>query len=86
MNPARNPITIAQRGSTNPAAGVMATKPATIPEAAPRALAFPTLITSAMSQPMSPAAVAIWVLVNARTAISSAASALPALKPEPSEP
>jgi hypothetical protein len=73
MNPARKPITIAQRGSTKPAAGVMATKPATTPEAAPRALAFPILIYSAISQPMSPAPVATWVLVNARTAISSAA-------------
>ena len=82
MNPARKPITIvAQRGSTKPAAGVMATKPATIPEAAPRALAFPILIYSAISQPMSPAPVATWVLVNARTAISSAASTLPALNP-----
>src|SRR6266478_5152759 len=45
-----NPITSAGIGATNPAAGVIATSPATAPEIAPSALARPFLIHSAALQ------------------------------------
>src|SRR5450432_4067726 len=68
-------------GPTNPAAGVMATNPATAPDIAPRALARPFLSHSARLQLMAAAAVAKWVAMNALVASELAASALPALNP-----
>src|SRR4051794_36241762 len=68
-------------GVTNPAAGVMATRPATTPEAAPRIVGLPVLPHSAKSQPRAAAAAAVLVLANARAASSFEATALPALKP-----
>src|ERR1700688_5160905 len=76
-----NPIARAGIGATNPAAGVMATSPATAPEIAPRALARPFLIHSAMLQLIAAAAVAKSVATNAVGANELASSALPALKP-----
>src|SRR5690606_39966213 len=59
----------------------MATRPATTPEAMPRALGLPWVIHSANIQPSAAAAVAIWVTSMAMPAVSSAAAAEPALKP-----
>src|SRR5882724_585385 len=79
--PATNPITSAGIGPTNPAAGVIATSPATAPEIAPSALAFPFLIHSATLQLNAAAAAPKCVATNALEASDLAASALPALKP-----
>src|SRR5208282_1339819 len=75
------PIARAGIGPTNPAAGVIATSPATAPEIAPRALGRPFLIHSAMLQLMAAAAVAKCVATKALVASAFAARALPALKP-----
>src|SRR5437870_13911649 len=75
------PIRSADIGETNPAAGVIATRPATAPEIAPRALGFPLRIHSAAPQPMTAAADAKWVATKALVARLPAANALPALKP-----
>ncbi len=49
---------MADMGSTKPAAGVIATSPATAPEIAPSALGFPLRIHSAQAQAAAAAAVA----------------------------
>src|SRR5499427_6622281 len=79
--PAMKPITSAGIGPTNPAAGVIATRPATAPEIAPSALAFPFLNHSAALQPKAAAAAPKCVATNALAASPPAASALPALNP-----
>src|ERR1700687_5906230 len=79
--PAMNPIASAGIGPTNPAAGVIATSPATAPDIAPSALALPFLIHSAALQLNAAAAVAMWVATKALVARALAASALPALNP-----
>src|SRR5215469_4853999 len=79
--PAMKPMASAEMGPTNPAAGVMATSPATAPEIAPRALGFPLRIHSATLHPMAAAAAAKCVATNALVARLPAASALPALNP-----
>src|ERR1700693_214549 len=76
-----NPIPSADLGPTNPAAGVIATSPATAPEIAPSALARPFLIHSAALQLIAAAAVAKCVATNALVAKPLAARALPALNP-----
>src|SRR3974390_1736861 len=76
-----NPIASADRGPTNPAAGVMATSPATAPEIAPNALARPFLIHSASLQLSAAAAAPKCVATNALVASEFEASALPALNP-----
>src|SRR5258708_25317309 len=76
-----NPITNAGIGATNPAAGVIATSPATAPEIAPSALARPFLIHSAALQLNAAAAAAKCVATNALVANEFEASALPALNP-----
>ena len=53
------------RPPTKPAAGVMATRPATMPEQAPRVVKCPSLIRSTTSQATSPAAAARNVFMNA---------------------
>src|SRR5580692_7608708 len=68
-------------GPTNPAAGVIATSPATAPDIAPSALARPFLSHSAALQPSAAAAAAKCVATNALVARLLAASALPALNP-----
>src|ERR1700741_5233709 len=68
-------------GATNPAAGVMATNPATAPEIAPKALGRPFLIHSAALQLSAAAAVAKCVARKALVASGLEASALPALNP-----
>src|SRR6201999_240945 len=79
--PASRPSTIAAQGAMNAQAGVIATRPAAAPEAIPRGVGFPTRSRSTSSQPPAAAAVAIWVFMNARAAVPSAASSEPALKP-----
>src|SRR5438270_10827244 len=66
---------------TKPDAGVIATRPATAPDAAPTVVAFPCLIHSGMIQPSTAVAVARCVATNALPASAPDASALPALKP-----
>src|SRR5208337_1324098 len=75
------PIAIAPMGVTKPAAGVIATSPATAPVAAPSTVGFLATIHSMKSHARAAMAVAVLVLMNALTASSFAASALPALKP-----
>src|SRR5580700_12147609 len=79
--PAIKPIARAGIGPTNPAAGVIATSPATAPEMAPSALGRPFLNHSARLQLIAAAAVARCVATKALVASEFAASALPALKP-----
>src|SRR6478736_3312439 len=68
-------------GVTNPQAGVMTTRPATAPEQKPSTLGLPRKIHSAIGQTNDATAVASVVVVNALAATTSAATALPALKP-----
>src|SRR5260370_17268445 len=79
--PATSPITNAGIGATNPAAGMMATNPATAAEIAPSALARPFLIHSATLQLSAAAAAANCDATNALVANGLDASALPALNP-----
>src|SRR5437868_9675030 len=75
------PMISAGMGPTNPAAGVIATSPATAPEIAPSALARPLLNHSAALQLSAAAAAAKCVATNALVASELEASALPALNP-----
>ena len=68
-------------GPTKPAAGVMATRPATAPEAIPKVVGLPLMIHSMVIQLKAAAAVAICVTTKAMAAPSLADSALPALNP-----
>src|SRR6267154_1724281 len=68
-------------GVTTPAAGVMATRPATAPEIAPSALGLPLRSHSAATQPITAVAAAKWVATKALVARLPALSALPALNP-----
>src|SRR5579883_664799 len=75
------PISKAGSGPTNPAAGVMATRPATAPEIAPSALARPFFSHSAALQLSAAAAEPKCVATKALLAKPLEASALPALNP-----
>src|SRR6266481_6036263 len=79
--PAATPMTSAPAGVTNPQAGVMTTNPATAPEQKPRTLGLPFNAHSAIGQTNDAMAVASVVVVKALAATTSAATALPALKP-----
>ena len=69
-------------GLTNPAAGVIATRPATAPEHNPRRLGFFSPENhSANIQAIPALAAAIWVTSIAIPALPFAATAEPALKP-----
>src|SRR3989449_6222305 len=68
-------------GVTYPDAGVIATRPATAPEAAPSTVGLPRLIHSVNIQPSAAAAAPVLVAVNALTARPLASRALPALNP-----
>ena len=76
-----NPIKNAPSKSTVPAAGVIATNPATAPVQAPTVVGFLLQIQSIAIQVTAATAVAICVTMNALAARPSAASPLPALKP-----
>src|SRR5512134_3571387 len=75
------PIMIDATGPTKPEAGVMATRPATAPEAAPSTVGLPRVAHSVNIQPSAAAAAAVLVARNALAARALASSALPALKP-----
>src|SRR5215813_7524830 len=81
MTPATPPMIKAAIGLTNPAPGVMATKPATAREIAPKTVGLPKRIHSTATQPKAAAAEAKCVATNALVAKLFAANALPALKP-----
>src|SRR3990172_9295145 len=68
-------------GPTYPEAGVIATSPATAPDAAPSTVGFPRLIHSVNIHPSAAAAAPVFVATNALTARPLASSALPALNP-----
>src|SRR5260370_23370302 len=76
-----NPTTSAGIGATKPAAGVIATSPATAPEMAPSALGRPFFTHSAALQLNAAAAVAKCVATTALVASALEASSLPALNP-----
>src|SRR5438105_4443977 len=79
--PATKPMQSAAGAPTKPEAGVIATSPATAPDAAPTVVAFPCLIHSGMIQPSTAVAVARWVATNALPASPPEERALPALNP-----
>src|SRR5579875_1815117 len=79
--PAAMPISSAGPGSTKPDAGVIATRPATAPEAAPSTDGLPFAAHSAKAQARAAPAVAICVTAMAIPARPLAANADPALKP-----
>src|SRR5262245_2731699 len=81
MMPAPKPITIAAIGVTKPEAGVIATSPATAPDAAPSIVGLPVLIHSAIIQPSAANEAAVCVAMNALEARPFAPSADPALNP-----
>src|SRR5215472_9569692 len=76
-----SPIASAGIGATKPAAGVIATSPATAPEIAPKALGLPLRHHSAAHHPITAAAAPRCVATNALVARLPALNALPALKP-----
>src|SRR5262249_6118443 len=80
------PTRIDAIGVTNPAAGVMPTRPATAPEAAPRAVGAPRWAHSMNIQVRAAAAVAVFVATKATVLSCPAATALPALKPNQPNP
>src|SRR5687768_11811356 len=81
MKPAAVPITNAPKMPTLPAAGVIATSPATAPEAAPSIEGRPLNSHSANVHDSTAHAVARKVLMKASVAELPASSAEPALKP-----
>src|SRR5687767_9290386 len=81
MTPATAPMRIEAIGVTNPAAGVMATRPATAPEAAPSTVGLPRELHSVNIHPSAAAAAPVLVVRKAWAARPLAPSALPALKP-----
>src|SRR5215470_8335143 len=81
MIPAPRPMMMAGIGATKPEAGVIATRPATAPLAAPRTVGLPTHTHSATTHESVAAAAPRLVATKADTARPFAASALPALKP-----
>src|SRR4030042_2190228 len=74
-------MTIAPLMFTNPAAGVIATRPATAPEARPRTVGFLVCTHSVNIQDIAASAAAVLVLIKAAPARPFAASAEPALNP-----
>src|SRR5437763_14968056 len=67
--------------STKPAAGVIATRPATAPAAAPSTLGAPLCSHDTVIQVSAAIAAAVFVTTNALAARPPAVIALPALKP-----
>ena len=66
---------------SDPPLGVIATSPATMPEAAPSVVAWPSRNRSRVSQPIAPAAAAQVVVTKTTAAAWLAPRAEPALKP-----
>ena len=70
----RTPMKIDPIGLTQPAHGVMATRPVTAPDAAPRAVGiFRSAASRPCSQPSIAVAVAVLVFTHAKPAMLSAA-------------
>src|SRR5208337_1985846 len=72
---------MAAMGVTYPAAGVIATRPATAPETNPSELGLPPWAHETSSHAIAATAVAVLVVTKALTARPFAATALPALNP-----
>src|SRR5215510_441145 len=68
-------------GDTKPDAGVIATRPATAPEAAPTVEGLPVCPQDIRAHVTAAMPVATWVATNALVAFDAAAAAEPALKP-----
>src|SRR3972149_4709819 len=68
-------------GGTYPEAGVIATNPATAPDAAPSTVGLPRMAHSENIHPSAAAAAAVLVTTKALVASLPAVRALPALKP-----
>ena len=79
--PATTPMTSAPRMFTEEQDGVMATRPATMPDAAPRLVGLPSRNFSTSSQPSIAAEVAKVVVRNVEPARPLEPTAEPALKP-----
>src|ERR1700744_2211669 len=79
--PATAPITKAPNALTDEHDGVMATNPATIPEAPPSVVAWPSRIRSVSSQKSMAVPVAIVVVMNVDPATPLELLAEPALNP-----
>src|SRR5690554_6724470 len=79
--PATSPMAMAPMGPTNPAAGVMATKPPTAPDTIPSVVGLTCLIHSANIHARAAVALARWVTSMAKAAVPLAPRALPALNP-----
>src|SRR5919202_4631057 len=75
------PIIIEDIGDTYPDAGVIATKLATAPDAAPIVEGRPVWAHETSAHVTAAIAVAVWVATNALVAFDRAAPAEPALKP-----
>src|SRR5258708_68310 len=75
------PMITEEVGVTKPQAGVITTRPATAPEQKPSTLAFLRKKYSSTAQVNEATAVASVVVVKAFAAITSEATALPALNP-----
>ena len=74
-------MTTAAHGSTKPAAGVITTRPATKPVAAPTSVGLPARTRSMSIQDTSAAPDAATVFASASAATPSGANSEPALKP-----
>src|SRR4030067_3668432 len=81
MAPPISPMMMADTGPTKPDAGVMATSPATAPDAAPRTVGLPRYAHWAIIHERAAAAVEICVTTKALVAREPDATALPPLKP-----
>src|ERR1700730_907425 len=81
MTPATPPIAMDASGPTYPEAGVIATSPATAPDAVPSTVGLPREAHSVNIQPRAAAAAEVLVARNALTARELASRALPALNP-----
>lgn len=79
--PAARPTTMAPSVLTVPHDGVIATRPATTPEAAPKVVGLPSRNRSTVIQPSMPRQPATNVLRKTAAAVPLAASAEPALNP-----
>src|SRR5215831_20198649 len=79
--PATPPMMMADKGVTKPAAGVIATSPATAPLAAPSMVGLPEWFHSANNHVSAAVAAAVLVVTNAFAARPLAFRALPALNP-----
>src|ERR1700712_377010 len=77
---------IEAHGVMNPHAGVMATRPATAPEAAPTLVGLPSRKYSTMIQPPSAAAVATWGVHEAKPGQPVGGARRTGVEPEPAEP